>query len=562
MKSSVRGTHYNEVLPRIRGGVGKSMSFFNRLRTQKLLSFTLILFTLSVGIVIGTLFTAGVKADKESVVAPGATPLTIPNPVELSTTFSQIAKQLEPSVVNISTEYRPKPVVQRNAPSTRRRQVQPPDDEDQGDDNGGVPDLFQRFFGNPFGEGVPEQQQRRGYALGSGVVVDKAGYVLTNNHVVDKADRIQVKFAGDPTQYDAKVVGVDPQTDLAVIRVEGKKNLVAAKIGNSDAVQVGDWAVAIGSPFGFQATVTTGIISAKERDIPGDTTQFQHFLQTDAAINPGNSGGPLLNIRGEVVGINTAIASRSGGYQGIGFAMPINAAVHVYNDIIKTGKVTRGSIGIKFTAGDTDQGRPLLKAENVSEGAFVQEVRPGGPAEKAGIKAEDVIVSIDGKPVRTSGDLVDTITATPIGNSLNVAVIREGKRENFKVVVGDLAQIFPDEFGNGNKEEAGKVEGASARFGMTIQNLTDAQRKNLGIKENGGVQIASIEPDSFAEDVQLAPKDVILSINRQPVNSVQDVQRVQSTLKPGDAVAFHILRQDRSREWTSQFVAGTLPANQ
>ena len=283
------------------------MSLFDKLRTQKFLSFTLILFTLSIGIVIGTLITSGVKADKENTVAPGATPLTIPNPVELSTTFTQIAKQLEPSVVNISTEYRPKAQVQTRSQS-RRRQVQPPDD-DQGDDSG-IPDLFQRFFGSPFGEGAPESPQRRGFALGSGVVVDRAGYVLTNNHVVDKADRIQVKFAGDTTQYDAKVVGTDPQTDLAVIRVEGKKDLTAAKIGNSDAVQVGDWAVAIGSPFGFAATVTTGIISAKERDIPGDSTQFQHFLQTDAAINPGNSGGPLLNIRGEVIGINTAIASR------------------------------------------------------------------------------------------------------------------------------------------------------------------------------------------------------------------------------------------------------------
>jgi serine protease Do len=533
------------------------MSFFDKLRTQKFLSFTLILFTLSIGIVIGTLITSGVKAAKENTVAPGATPLAIPNPVELSTTFTQIAKQLEPSVVNISTEYRPKAQVQtRN--QLRRRQVQPPDD-DQGDDSG-LPDLFQRFFGNPFGEGAPDQPQRRGFALGSGVVVDRAGYVLTNNHVVDKADRIQVKFAGDPTQYDAKVVGTDPQTDLAVIHVEGKKDLTPAKIGNSDAVQVGDWAVAIGSPFGFQATVTTGIISAKERDIPGDSTQFQHFLQTDAAINPGNSGGPLLNIRGEVIGINTAIASRSGGYQGIGFALPINTAVNVYNDIIKTGKVTRGSIGIRFSSADTEQGRSLLKSYGLTDGAFVQAVAPGGPAEKAGIKAEDVIIAINGKPVKTSGDLVNTVTSTPIGTALNITAVRDGKRENFKVVVGDLAEVFPDEFGTGKKTEPDKTENTTARFGMSIQNLTDAQRQNLGIKEKGGVQIASVEPDSFAEDIGLAPRDILLSINRQPVNSFDDVRRIQGTLKPGDAVAVRILRQDRgTREWTSQFLAGTLP---
>jgi len=264
------------------------MSIFDKLRTQKFLSFTLVLFTLSIGIVIGTLINSGVKAGKDSQVAPGATPLVIPNPVELSNTFSQIAKQVEPSVVNISTTYLPKAPA-RPTPRSGKRQVVPPDDQDQGD-NGGMDDFFQRFFGgSPFGNGAPDMSQRKGYALGSGVVVDQAGYILTNNHVVDKADRIQVKFTGDPTQYDAKVVGVDAPTDLAVIRVEGKKNLVVAKIGNSDAVQVGDWAIAIGSPFGLQATVTAGIISAKERDVDPES-QFQHFLQTDAAINPGNSG--------------------------------------------------------------------------------------------------------------------------------------------------------------------------------------------------------------------------------------------------------------------------------
>ena len=187
-------------------------------------------------------------------------------------------------------------------------------------------------------------------------------------------------------------------TDLAVIRVEGKKDLTVAKMGNSDAVQVGDWAIAIGSPFGYQATVTAGIISAKERDVD-PSMQFQHFLQTDAAINPGNSGGPLLNIRGEVIGINTAIATRNGGYQGIGFALPVNTAAQVYNDIIKNGKVTRGSIGIRFTPSDTDQARANLKVAGVKEGVFVVQVTPGGPSEKAGMKEGDVITAINGKPV-------------------------------------------------------------------------------------------------------------------------------------------------------------------
>jgi len=534
------------------------MSFFDKLRAQKLLSFTLILFTLSIGIVIGTVINSGVKAAKDSTVAPGATPLTIPSPVELSTTFSQIAKSVEPSVVNISTTYRPKAPVQARS---GRRQAAPPDDDqgDQGEENF----LYRFFGGNPFGGGEngPDLSQRKGQALGSGVVVDAAGYILTNNHVVDGADRIQVKFMGDPTEYDAKVVGTDAQTDLAVIRVEGKRNLSPAKIGNSEAVEVGDWAVAIGSPFGFQATVTAGIISAKERDIPGDTTQFQHFLQTDAAINPGNSGGPLLNIRGEVIGINTAIASRSGGYQGIGFAMPINTAAEVYNSIIKTGKVTRGSIGVKFTPSDTDRARSLLKANGVAEGVFVQQVAPGGPAEKAGMKDGDIITGVNGKKVRDGNDLVNTVTATPIGSPVSIAAIRDGKQENFKVVVGDLTQVFPESFG-GAKAEEPKAEKTEAKFGMSIQNLTDQQRQNLGIKEHGGVQIGSVETDSFAEEIGLAPKDVLLSINRTPVNNVDDVRRIQNTLKPGDAVALRILRQDRgSHEWNAEFVAGTLPNN-
>jgi serine protease Do len=532
------------------------MSFFDKLRTQKLLSFTLILFTLSIGIVIGTVVNSSVKAAKDSTVAPGATPLTIPNPVELSNTFSQIAKNVEPSVVNISTTYRPK--APTSVRGNRRQQLAPPDEDDQGDDNF----LFRFFGGNPFGENGPDQSQRRGQALGSGVVVDPAGYILTNNHVVEGADRIQVKFLNDPAEYDAKVVGTDAPTDLAVIRVEGKKSVVPAKIGNSDAVGVGDWAVAIGSPFGFQATVTAGIISAKERDIPGDSTQFQHFLQTDAAINPGNSGGPLLNIRGEVIGINTAIASRSGGYQGIGFALPINVAAQVYNDIIKTGKVTRGSIGVSFTPSDTDKARSLLKANGVSEGVFVQQVAPGGPSDKAGLKDGDIITSINGKPVRDGNDLVNTVTSTPIGSAVNIGAVRDGKRENFKVVVGDLSQIFPDRFGGPKAEEPKGGEGTQARFGMTIQNLTDAQRQNLGIKQTGGVQISSVEADSFAEDIGFQAKDILLSINNKPVNTVDDVRRIQNALKAGDAVAFRVLRQDRNHQWNAEYLGGTLPNTQ
>jgi serine protease Do len=539
------------------------VSLFDRMRTQKVLSLTVMVFTLSVGIVLGTLVNQGVKAAKDdhAVVAPGATPLVIPNPTELSNSFSQIAKMMEPSVVNISTTYLPKAAARsRNGQNRRFMQPQPPQDDEQGEDPNDF--LFRFFGGNPFG-GEGGGGGRKSSALGSGVVVDKAGYILTNNHVVDKADRIQVKFNGDPTEYEAKVIGVDAPTDLAVIRVEGKHDLVPAKIGNSDGVQVGDWSVAIGSPFGYQATVTAGIISAKSRDIDPQM-QFQHFLQTDAAINPGNSGGPLLNIRGEVIGINTAIASRSGGYQGIGFALPINTAAKVYNDIIKTGKVTRGSIGIRFTPSDTPRAQANLKVSGVKEGVFVEQVAPGGPSEKAGLKEGDVIVAINGQPVHEGNQLVDTVTATQVGNALNITVSRDGKKHDYKVVVGDLAQVFPEAYGKDKNAPAGHdEEGTNVSFGMQVKNLTSQMQESMGLKQNG-VQVVSVEPGSFAEDINLQPGDVVVSMNRQPVSNTDDLRRLQANLKPGDPVQFRVLRRvggRNSTDWQPSFAAGTLPLN-
>jgi len=545
------------------------MSIFDKLRTQKFLSFTLVVFTLCIGIVIGTLITVnwGVKAARDSQVAPGATPLTIPNPVELSNEFARIAKEVEPAVVNVSVQYLPK--APQRTQMRRRATPNPNDDQgngdDQGDDSGGMQDFFNRFFGNPFGNGgqMP-QEQGRGEALGSGVVVDKAGYVLTNNHVVDKADKITVKFHDDPTEYPAKVVGVDEKTDLAVIRVTGRTNFTPARIGNSDAVRVGDWAVAIGSPFSFEDTVTAGIISATGRDMPnGEGSQYQHFLQTDAAINPGNSGGPLLNIRGEVIGINTAIATRSGGYQGIGFALPINTAAEVYNQIIKTGKVTRGSIGVSYVPSNTPNARSLLKANNLTEGVFVEDVPAGGPADKAGIQPGDIIVSLNGKPVREGNDLVNTITSTPIGTPVTVGIARDGKRETFKVTVADIAQVFPKEYGGSEQPESARPGKTSVKFGMSIESPTEQKRQSLGLKQSGGVLVDSIEPGSFAEDIGLQPNDVVVSINRQNVNSFEDVQRVQATLKPGQAVQFQFLRRSGNGrtggDWTTLFVGGTLP---
>jgi serine protease Do len=297
--------------------------------------------------------------------------------------------------------------------------------------------------------------------------------------------------------------------------------------------------------------------------------QFQHFLQTDAAINPGNSGGPLLNMRGEVIGINTAIASRTGGYQGIGFALPINTAAAVYNEIIKNGKVTRGSIGIKFAISDLPDTVAAIKASGANEGVFVSEVTAGGPSEKAGLKEGDVIVAINGKAIHGGDDLVGTVTATPVGNTVNLTVLREAKRENYKVVVGNMAQIFPETFGGSDRDEPNKPEPTSVSFGMTIVPLTDRQRESMDLKEKGGVRVDGVEPNSFAYDLHLVPGDVILSIGyvdkgvpvTQPVTSVEDVKRVQSLLKPGDSVKLHAMHRDnpRSNGWYSVYRAGVVP---
>jgi serine protease Do len=532
------------------------MSFFDSLRKQKFLSFALVLFTLAIGILIGTVLSTGVRAAKDQVAAPGATPLTIPNPVQLQNSFSTIAKQVEPSVVNISTEYVEKPVT-----SSRRKQGRrTPNPEAQGgEDEGSMQDFFQRWFGGqggPMVEGPMTPQKQS--SLGSGVVVDRNGYILTNNHVVEKATRIKVKFTSEDTEFDAHVVGTDPLTDLAVVKVD-KTNLTAAAIGNSDAAQVGDWAIAIGSPFGFNETMTVGIISAKERDLgPGDSTSFQHFLQTDAAINPGNSGGPLLNIRGEVIGINTMIvASRSGGNQGIGFALPINTAVKVYNQIIKSGHVTRGSIGIKFPS---ENNADLLKAYGAKLGVFVEDVTSGSPAEKAGIHPEDVITSVNGRPIKKGQDLIDEVAETPVGNTVALNLLRDGKQMSMNVTVGDRAKLFPEELGGKAIEPKDNgPENASAKFGFYIQDLTPGMRTNLGYTGSTGVLVSSVESGSFAEDIGLRKNDVITSINRQPVANKEDVQRLQKSLKNGDSVAFRVMRSPgRGSDWQPLYLAGEL----
>ncbi len=526
------------------------MSMFDKIRQQKLLSFTLLLFTLSVGILIGTLISTGVRAEKGQV-ATDATPLAIPNPQQLSTAFTQLAKRLEPSVVNITSKYG----IDAEKQMSRRRRPAPNQEDEEG------MDFFHRFFG-PFRD-FPQEMPFRRQSGGSGVIVDANGYILTNSHVVENADQIKVRLNGDQKEYDAKLIGTDRETDLAILKIEAGRKLPAAKIGNSDAVQVGDWAVAIGSPFGLEATVTAGIISAKGRDITPQ--QFQHFIQTDAAINPGNSGGPLLNINGEVIGVNTAIATQSGGYQGVGFALPINTAVKVYNQIIKSGRMTRGSIGVQLNQRADEA---LLKVYGASHGAFVQGVEPGSPADKAGLKREDVIIAMDGKKIENSDELVNIVADSEVGKTATLTIIRDGQKKDVQVTIGDRMKVWASNplIAGQQEEEPSSGEGTKAKFGLYVRGLGQADREDLGFEDDGGALITKVDPGSFADDIGLLPNDIVISINRQPVKTVDDIRRIQAALKPGDAVAFHVkrnlgaLRGRRSPQWTSFYLAGTLPA--
>jgi len=377
--------------PRARG-------FLEKMRNRRLTSTLLIVLTLAVGILIGSVISIGVKGKEAQKSTDTATPLTVPPPQQLSSAFAQIAKQIEPSVVNINTESVIKP--------QRRRRLPPGHPGGQGDQDNPFQDFFDRFFGGDQGA-APEGSRER--SLGSGVIADPKGFIVTNEHVVEKAERIRVQLKSDPpgVLHDAKVIGSDKETDLAVIKIDVSQPLPAAKFGNSEGMQVGDWVLAVGSPFGLEETVTAGIVSAKGRNIVPQR-QFQSFIQTDAAINPGNSGGPLVNMAGEVIGINTAIFTQSMGYQGVGFALPSNTVVKVYNQLTSPDhKVVRGSIGVLFNA---EPNPALARVYGVQNGVIIAEITAGGPAEKAGLKVGDAITAVDGNPVKNGDELVADIS--------------------------------------------------------------------------------------------------------------------------------------------------------
>jgi len=515
-----------------------------------------ILATLAVGILIGTVISAEVKGKEgqKSEVTPLTLPAAQPTSNPLSQAFAQIAKQLEPSVVNINTESTIKNV-------HRRRGGQAPGGGDD-DDSGGMDDFFNHFFGGPGGQGGQGMGPGadgpiRERSLGSGVIVDPKGYILTNRHVVEKADRIRVRFEDDPpgVQHDAKVIGTDQETDLAVIKVDVDHALPAAKMGNSDGMQVGDWVLAIGSPFGQAGTVTAGIVSAKGRDIvPG--RQFQTFIQTDAAINPGNSGGPLVNLNGEVIGINTAILSETNAYAGIGFALPSKTVVDVYNQL--TGpehKVSRGSIGIMF---DAVENPAIARVYGSGSGVPISSVVAGSPADQAGLKVGDTITTVDGKKVTKGTELVADIAARKPGSKVTLGFIRNGKVQDATVTIADRSKLFAARLGEDQSNDDDNTPKQS-KFGVTVRKVTPEMADRLDMPAGKGVIVQDVKPGSFAEDVNLGRGDIILEINKQPVNSEDDFARIESSLKSGQDVVFLVRPRGSSRQDGTIFDAGTLP---
>jgi serine protease Do len=437
---------------------------------------------------------------------------------QLSLSFEQAAAKVSPSVVPIYAEQ----VVQAAGPA-------------------GLPDqAFRDFFGEEFSRrffGQTPEQKRVQKSLGSGVIVSGDGYILTNNHVVDGADKLTVVL-GDKKTHIAKTIGTDPQSDLAVIRIEAK-DLPAASIGNSDGVRVGQWVIAVGNPFQLMHTVTAGIISAKGRSDVGLAT-YEDFFQTDASINPGNSGGALADLDGNVIGINTAIASPSGGNIGIGFAIPINMAKAIMDQLITKGKVSRGYLGVTPQDIDEDLAKALKLSD--SSGALVADVAPGGPADRAGLKSGDAVVGFNGSPVADSTSLRRLVAQAAPGSPVTLRVIRDGKSIELKATLAER----PKDKEPGDKAPApnGPPEaGSSTRLGLSVQTLSPDIAEQLGYgKAEKGVVIAEVVPGSAADRARLQRGDVIKDVNRVPVSTAGEFEREMKRFKKGDVVALLMKR--------------------
>ncbi len=493
-----------------------------------------------IGVIAGGLFFSQFNQSTQPLVYSAPTPAPSPDssnildqPVftlrDFNRAFVQIAKKVNPTVVTVFTEKVYKVRGFGGSPFF----------------NSPFEDFFQDFFGQRRPRDrrqQPREQEYRQQGLGSGVIVSTDGYILTNNHVIDDADTIYVRLMDNRT-VSAKVIGADPKTDIAVIKIE-EKDLPAIKLGDSDKLEVGEWVMAIGSPMSpnLAHTVTSGIVSAKSRSNVG-LADYEDFIQTDAAINPGNSGGALINLEGELVGINTAIVTRSGGFQGIGFAVPINLAKYVMNSLIKYGKVERGFLGVYIQ--DIDENMARAMGLPGTDGALVSQVGEDGPAKEAGIKDGDVILELNGEKIKNSSHLRNQVAATAPGTKVKLKIWRDGKEKTITVKLGIL---------DGGKAERRSTEEVQSLFGFTIATLNSDLAEKYGLERDlEGVVVTSMEPSSPAARAGIREGDVITDVNRKEIKNAKQFSEVAKKLKKGDSVFLRVMRGNRSF-----FVAFTL----
>lgn len=432
--------------------------------------------------------------------------------------FADLAKRLGPTVVNIYTTQTVKAPAQQMFPGME-----------------GLPEQFRKMLPQlPHGGTLPQRELKKN-SLGSGVIISADGYILTNNHVVQEADEIRVTLA-TYEGYEAELIGRDAKTDLALIKIKPKGDLPYVLFGDSEILQVGDWVMAIGNPFGLEQTVTAGIVSAKGRAISNET--YGNFIQTDASINPGNSGGPLFNLKGEMVGVNTAIYSQSGGNIGIGFAIPVNMAKNVVSQLKEHGKVVRGWLGVMIQ----EVSQELAKKFGLERpiGALVGEVVPDSPAAKANLKEGDVIIGVNGKEISLMTMLPAIIAQIPVGEKAELLVVRNGEQKKIEVVIAKLEE---DE----QASEGGQESDKGRELGLAVQAITPDLAESLGIEDSKGLIITNVEPGSPASAQGLKRGDVIVEINRSPVSSLDEYNRIIDDMEKNDTILLLVKRDRHTR---------------
>lgn len=489
---------------------------------------------LVVGIAIGALLT-GQQAVAQNEAQKAAVARA---PEALSASFAEIARRVEPAVVNIDTV--------GASPQIAGRRGDSDEDEEEGGENSPSE--------NPFLEMFRRRQPQPARGVGSGVIVDQKGLILTNKHVIEGASRITVRLQSGEL-LRGQIVGVDEETDLAVVQVKAGRELPFAKLGNSDDAQVGDWVLAIGSPFGLDQTVTAGIISTRERADTPQSSPFQRFLQTDAAINRGNSGGPLVNMRGEVIGINSQIATTTGDYNGIGFALPANEAGFVYRQLVADGKVRRGYIGIFPLPVRAEYARVYGLPE--AKGAIVRDVADANsPAAKAGLQANDVIVSVNGQQITDEKDLISKVAAIPVGQTARLDYLREVsdkfERRTANVVIGERPPrpslgLPGEERERPESKEKNTTATDRPALGLTLSELTPQIANDENLKGVRGLWVKDIDQGGLAFDAGVRQGMVIVRVNRTSVTTLAEFERVVNGLKPGDAVVMHVAARFNNR---------------